>query len=112
MVPLRFGAGVKGKVVESLSHGLPLVTTSVGVQGIPGLREVVPVCDEPDAMAENLALLLTDDAAWLHQSQAQTAFAADRFSRGSDAALRTSGLPPRGSRSDRRLPTRRWPQPR
>ena len=89
VVPLRFGAGVKGKVVESLSHGLPLVTTSVGVQGIPGLREVVPVCDEPDALAENLAILLTDDAAWLRQSQAQTAFAAERFS---PAAMRRSVL--------------------
>ena len=81
VVPLRFGAGVKGKVVESLSLGLPLVTTSTGAQGIAGLGSVVPVHDDADAIAEHLALLLTDDEAWIRQSHAQTAFAADRFSR-------------------------------
>ena len=36
-VPLRYGAGVKLKVVEALREGLPLVTTSIGAQGVPGL---------------------------------------------------------------------------
>ena len=36
-VPLRYGAGVKLKVVEALREGLPLVTTSIGAQGMPGL---------------------------------------------------------------------------
>ena len=81
VVPLRFGAGVKGKVVESLSHGLPLVTTSVGAQGIEGLADVVPVHDDADAIAGALAELLTQDAAWTAQSAAQLAFARRRFSR-------------------------------
>ncbi|MGI4810604.1 MAG: methyltransferase domain-containing protein [Janthinobacterium lividum] len=81
VVPLRFGAGVKGKVVESLSHGLPFVTTSTGSQGIEGLSEVVPVRDDANEIAQCLALLLTDDEAWLRQSQAQTMFAVQRYSR-------------------------------
>ena len=81
IVPLRFGAGVKGKVVESLSHGLPFVTTSIGAQGIEGLGEVVPVHDDPVRIAAALAVLLSDDATWLRQSHAQTAFATAMFSR-------------------------------
>jgi GT2 family glycosyltransferase/SAM-dependent methyltransferase len=80
VVPLRFGAGVKGKVVESLSHGLPLVTTPIGVEGIPGLRDIVPVHDDPQGIAEALETLLLDDAAWLEQSKRQQAFAQRFFS--------------------------------
>jgi glycosyltransferase involved in cell wall biosynthesis len=35
IAPLRYGAGMKGKVCEALASGVPLVTTSVGAQGIP-----------------------------------------------------------------------------
>jgi glycosyltransferase involved in cell wall biosynthesis len=34
IAPLRYGAGLKGKVGEALSHGLPLVSTSIGTQGM------------------------------------------------------------------------------
>ncbi len=81
VVPLRFGAGVKGKVVESLSRGLPVVTTSIGAQGIDGIGEVVPVRDDVDAIVAALKTFLTDDAAWVAQSAAQVAFARRCFSR-------------------------------
>jgi GT2 family glycosyltransferase len=80
IVPLRFGAGVKGKVVEALSHGLPLVTTKTGAQGLSSLESVIPVSDDLSTLIQALALLLHDDAAWLAQSQAQRAFAARHFS--------------------------------
>ena len=35
VAPLRYGGGMKGKVVEALAAGMPLVTTTPGVQGIP-----------------------------------------------------------------------------
>jgi len=34
VVPLRFGAGIKGKILEAMNHGLPVVTTSIGAEGI------------------------------------------------------------------------------
>lgn len=89
VVPLRFGAGVKGKVVEALSCGLPLVTTSIGAQGIVGLADVVPVQDDVAGIVAALRRLLTDDAAWVAQSAAQVAFAERCFSR---AAMRRSVL--------------------
>ena len=33
VAPLRYGAGVKGKIGEALSHGVPIVTTPIGVEG-------------------------------------------------------------------------------
>lgn len=80
VVPLRFGAGVKGKVVEALSHGLPLVTTTTGAQGIPDLESIVPVHDDAENIAHSLAILLSDDAAWLKQAHAQRDFARTYYS--------------------------------
>jgi len=34
LAPLRYGAGVKGKITQSLAMGLPVVTTPIGVEGI------------------------------------------------------------------------------
>lgn len=36
VVPLRYGAGVKGKTVEAMYSGIPLVATSFGLEGLPG----------------------------------------------------------------------------
>jgi len=34
VVPLRYGAGIKGKLVESLAHGVPSIATSIAVEGM------------------------------------------------------------------------------
>lgn len=81
VVPLRFGAGVKSKVVEALQQGVPLVTTSVGAQGLAGVNAVCSLSDDEEGMASHLLALLEDDAAWLAQSRKGAMFAGARFSR-------------------------------
>jgi O-antigen biosynthesis protein len=87
--PLRFGAGVKGKVVDALHQGFPLVATSVAVEGLPGLAGVVPVADTPAALADAILRLLADDAVWTAQAAAQIRYARQHCSR---EALRTALL--------------------
>ncbi|MDO4265816.1 MAG: glycosyltransferase [Eubacteriales bacterium] len=48
VVPLRYGAGVKGKVVEALYNGAVVVTTSVGAEGIPDAEKVLAVTNDRD----------------------------------------------------------------
>ena len=81
VVPLRCGAGVKLKVVEALRTGVPLVTTPVGAQGLPGLFQVAAVEDDAQLFAAAVAGLLRDDAAWEKSSSRQVDFARLRFSR-------------------------------
>jgi glycosyltransferase involved in cell wall biosynthesis len=52
VVPLRYGAGIKGKLGESLSYGLPVVTTSIGAEGF-GLTGGVEalIADDPAEFA-------------------------------------------------------------
>ncbi len=89
VVPLRFGAGVKLKVVEALQKGLPLVTTPIGVQGLAGLAEIIEVHERPEAFAAAVLRLLEEDGTWTGQSEAQTSYARQRFS---EAAMRDSLL--------------------
>ncbi len=60
VIPLRYGAGVKGKVIEALYNGMPVITTSIGAEGIPGIEEVAEVLDRPDAFADETVRLYGD----------------------------------------------------
>jgi glycosyltransferase involved in cell wall biosynthesis len=63
LLPLRFGSGVKGKVIASLEAGVPVVTTTIGNEGI-GLvhgRDAL-ISDRPDALAAHVVELLRDGA--------------------------------------------------
>jgi O-antigen biosynthesis protein len=80
VVPLRMGAGMKGKVIEALHYGIPLVTTPVGAQGLEGLGAVAPVSTDDAVLARSILDLLTDDVLWEKASRAQQHYAAGRFS--------------------------------
>ncbi len=61
IAPLRYGAGMKGKIVEAMSYGLPVVTTSVGMQGINAVSgEHCLIADNAAEFAEALTTLLND----------------------------------------------------
>ncbi|HOU65580.1 MAG TPA: glycosyltransferase, partial [Thermomonas sp.] len=92
VVPLRYGAGVKSKVVEALQQGLPLVTTSVGAQGLPGVEATCAVADDEAALADHLLRLLEHDAAWQQQSRLGAAYARAHFSRDTLRAQLVSAL--------------------
>ncbi len=65
VAPLRFGAGVKGKIGESLSYGLPVVTTSIGAEGF-GLTngESVLIADDPKGFAASVLRLYRERDLW------------------------------------------------
>jgi glycosyltransferase involved in cell wall biosynthesis len=81
VVPLRYGAGVKGKVVEALRWGLPLVTTPAGAQGLAGVEQIVPVCTDPAQFARAIEHVLADAIASQRMSEQMIEFARARFSR-------------------------------
>ncbi len=65
VAPLRYGAGMKGKVGQSLIHSLPVVATTIGAEGmglIPGQHLLV--ADDPAEFAAEVLRLLRDDALW------------------------------------------------
>lgn len=82
IAPLRYGAGVKGKVVSSLAAGLPVVTTPIGAEGM-GLTSGVDaeIAESPAAMADAVLRLLEDDAHWQRLSRGGLDFVERHYSR-------------------------------
>ena len=87
VVPLRCGAGVKLKAVEALRDGVPLVTTPVGAQGLPGIGDVAYVCGDAASFGDAVCALLLDDGLWQRRCAGQIAYAREMFS---EAAFRQS----------------------
>jgi len=58
IAPLRYGAGVKGKVVDALYNGIPLITTSIGAEGIDGLNNLIPIADTSNEFISEICHLL------------------------------------------------------
>ncbi|KAA0083038.1 methyltransferase domain-containing protein [Trinickia soli] len=81
VAPLRFGAGVKGKVVSSLLHGLPCVLTKIASEGM-GLVDGEHVLEGETAMelAEAIVRLHQDPKLWTRIADAGFAAAAAEYS--------------------------------
>ena len=54
VLPLRYGGGVKGKLIEAFAAGTPVVSTSVGVQGVDNADMAAFVADDPASFAEQI----------------------------------------------------------
>jgi GT2 family glycosyltransferase len=81
--PLRVGAGAKGKLVSAMAHGVPIVTSPVGAEGL-NLQHAnsAMIADDPAAFVAATQRLYEDEALWRHLSQAGLAKADAEFSTG------------------------------
>jgi glycosyltransferase involved in cell wall biosynthesis len=70
LAPLRYGAGVKGKIAQCLAAGLPVVTTPIGADGLDGLDECVLIADDSAELAAQAVRVYRDDSLWRDLSQA------------------------------------------
>jgi GT2 family glycosyltransferase len=81
VAPLRYGAGLKGKIISSLSYGVPCVSTPIGIEG-SGLqnRKHVLVGKDAKGMADQILSLYYDDVTWLHLAENGKKFFEKRYS--------------------------------
>ncbi|MDA9837089.1 glycosyltransferase [Luminiphilus sp.] len=81
VAPLRFGAGIKGKIGTSMSYGVPCVATKMATEGM-GLREGehVLVADRADEFVELIVSLYDDGAKWASISEGGMQFVEDNYS--------------------------------
>jgi GT2 family glycosyltransferase/glycosyltransferase involved in cell wall biosynthesis len=96
IAPLRYGAGVKGKVNMAMAHGQPVVATPMAVEGMHVVAgDDVLVADDAAAFADAIVRAYTDEALWSRLSANGLANVARHFS--FDAAREALGriLPPR-----------------
>jgi glycosyltransferase involved in cell wall biosynthesis len=89
VAPLRYGGGVKGKVLEAMAHGVPCVATAAAIQGLPASRTGIEPADDPGQFAANIGALVDDDDLWAGRSRTALAYLHAAYGR---AALRQRAL--------------------
>jgi glycosyltransferase involved in cell wall biosynthesis len=71
IVPLRIGGGTRLKIYEAMAAKIPVVSTSVGAEGLDVCDgENIAIADSPEAFAERCLALLSDGEARRKQCQA------------------------------------------
>jgi GT2 family glycosyltransferase/SAM-dependent methyltransferase len=65
VAPLRFGAGMKGKITQALAAGLPVVTTPIGAEGLDGDgEEFMLLGEDPQELAAHVLRVYRDEELW------------------------------------------------
>ena len=78
--PLRFGAGLKGKFIGAMQNGTPIITTSVGAEGMkyegnwPG-----EICESPEEIAAAAVSLCSNKEKWLSAQQTGFSIVNNKF---------------------------------
>jgi sugar transferase (PEP-CTERM/EpsH1 system associated) len=80
VIPLRAGGGTRLKILESMALGRPVVSTSVGAEGIAVKDgENILIGDDPQTFADQAVRLLQDKAAWQKIATQARQFAVDYY---------------------------------
>lgn len=65
LAPIRFGAGLKGKIIDAMQNGTPCITTQIGAEGIYGSLDVNGyIEDNPQDFADKAAELYINKSLW------------------------------------------------
>lgn len=80
VAPIRYGAGIKGKVAMSMAYGVPVVATACAAEGM-GLvdGENVVIEDIPHEMARKIVELYQDESRWFKLSEQSLAFVESNY---------------------------------
>jgi O-antigen biosynthesis protein len=90
IIPLRFGAGLKGKTVEALSKALPIVSTSFGIEGLPDIGSIAQPKDTAAAFAEAVTTLYGDMGKLEELSAAISNYSRQHFTKEAAASFFTN----------------------
>ena len=80
LAPLRFGAGIKGKLVEAMQMGTPSITTQVGAESMHGnLPWNGVVTDDTETFIDASVSLYEDKKSWLLMQENGNRILQDRY---------------------------------
>src|SRR3546814_15308126 len=80
MAPLQSGAGIKGKVIGALAHGVPTVMYPIAAEGIPvAPGEEAMIAATPAEWVDAIATLYENEKRWQSMSSRSLAFAKSNY---------------------------------
>jgi polysaccharide biosynthesis protein PslH len=84
VAPLRFGSGIKVKVMNALYRGIPTITTSIGAEGLQVVRtEHIWIAETPQQWVDGITTLMEDKGVWERISSNSRQLAATHYTWGS-----------------------------
>jgi len=84
LVPLRYGAGIKGKIADSWYTGTPVISTSIGAEGMASADRESDfggiIADTPETFAKAAVLMYNDERLWQKYSKISTKLSSKYYS--------------------------------
>ena len=80
VVPLRYGAGVKGKIVEAMRYGMPVITTKIGAEGIENAEDAMIIRESAKEIADAIISLYENKKALSDYSKKASEYVKKVFS--------------------------------
>ncbi|MEZ7516733.1 glycosyltransferase [Flavobacterium frigidarium] len=82
LAPIRFGAGIKGKLMEAMLNGTPSITTYIGAES---MHDDLPwngfITDNPETFAEQAVALYSNETAWSKAQLKGTTLLKERYTK-------------------------------
>ncbi len=80
LAPLRFGAGIKGKLLEAMQYETPTITTSIGAESMHGTLDWNGfIEDDPQQFADAAVQLYQEESLWLQSQENGFAIVKQRY---------------------------------
>ena len=79
IISLRYGAGVKGKTVEAMHYGVPVVSTSFGIEGMPDIQQIINPIDDAKQFAAEVIRIYSNESLFKLMSEKETAYIKKHF---------------------------------
>ncbi|MBU3568571.1 glycosyltransferase [Polynucleobacter alcilacus] len=71
MAPMQYGSGLKGKVVEAIGKGIPVITTSIGMEGLDD-HGATPIFNDASSFVKAIKMYFSQKDKWLNLRDSQT----------------------------------------
>lgn len=80
IAPMLTGAGIQNKIIQAMSYGCCVVTTSIGAEGLTIIHNEIAVWDDEDEMVNGLTMLLSNREKRMETGKAARQYVIDNLS--------------------------------